>query len=413
MSDFPDQLLQALSSLKALQDCNNAVETDPHLSNPGGVGEESLSEVASELESLLSQHNNPDNVMEYLRATKNLLKWNLQNMPPNNDQLACLQSKENLDVYMQFLEASIGKEEEQETARFATLCLFYATYSTQRDGLFDHLVDKLSYLRVLCSVLSNGKTTTSVQLANLRLLHSLLVSLPGFCKVVSKHGITVVEEDMRFSATNVQDLLLFLLVWCMEEFQDRKLEVATEILRILYVLRAGRTMSEELLKQLLLLPDCRLATITLLMDAPAAIIVEMDVQSLLLETLETQVAAVVDQTLLGSEAASAMTPILVVTHNLCRSDQDYKGATKDFIFPNPLDSNASSKAMSPSDAPKGSLRFKCIQLLGGGTDSHTKRLTAELLWTLCDEVADEYTKRVGLGNAILLLNAKGLMELPT
>jgi Guanine nucleotide exchange factor synembryn len=99
---------------------------------------------------------------------------------------------------------------------------------------------------------------------------------------------------------------------------------------------------------------------------------------------------------------------------------DFCTTTRHYIFPNPvtLPSSAAKPClavttnMSPADAPRGSLRYKCIRLLTW-TESHTKRWMAELLWMLCDANAEEYTYRVGMGNAMPLLHARGLVELPT
>ena len=63
--------------------------------------------------------------------------------------------------------------------------------------------------------------------------------------------------------------------------------------------------------------------------------------------------------------------------------------------------------MSPLDAPKDTLRGKLVVLLSWA-ESYIKRCTAELLWTLCNSNGIEYVHRVGLGNALPLLNAKGL-----
>lgn len=395
---------------------------------------------------LVTNHDKTDCLVEYLRVMKNLLRWNSQSHSQmsnanltNPNYVQQLQRPDMLDVYMTFLTNSVGTEDVhvQEMGRFATLCLLYATYGIQQqpalegDDRLEHLITNLSYLNVFCEVLSNDATTLSVQLANLRLFHTLVVTHQGFVKTVSNSAFLAStsasaageeEEDQNtkhFSVANIQDLLLRHLNGSLTDWQDRQQEIALEILRILYVMRAGRTMDQEILKQCLVLSESRLATIMILTDASETKIVDMDVQPILLETLETQVSAVVDNSWIGSEAASALTPILIIIHNLCKANPDYQAATKNLIFPNPVSDMHSSNnkgnkkkaSMSPTDAPKGSLRYKCIRLLTW-TESHTKRIMAELLWTLCHANAEEYTHRVGLGNAIPLLQARGLMATP-
>jgi hypothetical protein len=68
--------------------------------------------------------------------------------------------------------------------------------------------------------------------------------------------------------------------------------------------------------------------------------------------------------------------------------------------------------MGPLDAPKDTLRGKLVMLLSWA-ESYIKRCTAEFLWALCNSSANEYVHRVGMGNALPLLNAKGLASIPT
>ena len=38
-----------------------------------------------------------------------------------------------------------------------------------------------------------------------------------------------------------------------------------------------------------------------------------------------------------------------------------------------------------------------------------KRCASELLWVLCDEQADEFTMRTGFGNAVHMLQLRGIV----
>lgn len=511
--NFPSQLLQALtlgssteSSYQssnhrfALEECNRAFEaaSPSTLSTLPAPSNSLLHKVTHVLESILLQDIPNDKVdtgsasgtcnsetmvySEYLRAAKNVLRWNLiwQSLQPisamstpartpaavsglddnnqdegssdedpnstNGNPFEALQQFSMLSLYMSHLNASIGIPSRQEEARYATLCLLHATYHNtidtsnkeqqeeQQHSPLEYLVQDLSYLQIFCKVMLNVASTRAVQLANLRLLHNLMVSLPSFvknlpqCKLSDAYDDEDINNNAVVPLTNintVQDLLLYHVDVCTrvedgggdDNNDDRHQEVVTELTRILYILRAGRTMDAQILKRLLLPPESRLLAIMLLTDTPTGTVMEMDVQSVLLDAFEAQVSAVVDHTLLGSEATSALTPVLMLFNNLCQSHNEFRQATRSRIFPNPIDlsaaaANPNETRMTPADAPPGTLRNKCIRLLSW-TESHTKRWMAELLWIVCDGNAEEYVQRVGLGNAMPLLNARGLMELPT
>ena len=215
-----------------------------------------------------------------------------------------------------------------------------------------------------------------------------------------------------------------------------------EILRALYVLRAGNSLSEDWCRTIVLdvirLPasderayNCALGGVTLLMDAPGDYgdyLVENDADQTLLNILQLQVSAVVSSSRSGNQVATAMVPSLVVLTKFATHSSDFRRRVKEFIFPPECEQDFWSKAreevsrakgqgvgaknMKPLDAPKGSLRWKLIRLMTW-TESHTKRTTSELLWTLCDKSAQEFVLRTGFGNAMPMLGIKGLVEMPS
>ncbi|KAH8095336.1 hypothetical protein JL720_2630 [Aureococcus anophagefferens] len=65
----------------------------------------------------------------------------------------------------------------------------------------------------------------------------------------------------------------------------------------------------------------------------------------------------------------------------------------------------------PVDAPRYATRSLLLKLMCD-LEPVTKRLVAELVWALCDEDADEFTVRCGVGNAIAFLQIKKLMPMP-
>lgn len=449
------EAIEGNSGTSILKKCNDVVEASfsSQQSPPNDIEatKSTLTAVGSKLAEALPQDKHAPHLEELLRATKNALRWNLQYLEPNRCYADSLQSKELLTFYMTSLTNVLSADatttdttssysstvKNDQVARYATLSLFYATFcATQEAQLLQHVVHDLQYLDTLASVLCTS-TNQSVILASLRLLHNLLVSYPKTCDLLMKHSPVEIPGDTHdlvpwlVSSTNstisLHDLLIALLDYCLlsvsiDDDDDRRIELRTELMRILYVLRAGKTMSTTLLTKLLQFDDedVRLAAVTLLTDVPTPLPVTEN-QDALFAILSQQVAKIVEETLVGPQAASTVTPIIIVLRKYCMDNADdcWKTATKQFIFPNdivlpppPTDDETTTKKnnnMSPMDAPRGTLRWNCIQLLTW-TQGHVKRCMAELLWTLCNEEAQEYMHRVGLGNAMPLLQAKGFME---
>jgi hypothetical protein len=243
---------------------------------------------------------------------------------------------------------------------------------------------------------------------------------------------------------DLPSLLIHVLMWALRatpafpgEASDRRADLVVEILRISYVLRAGRNVESEssmakLIAYFLKLPNseerayrCKLATISLLMDAPAEYSDEMVDKKMvlpLLAVLDIQVTRVVESTQIGSVAAAAVVPIMSVVNKFCIHNEAFRSKTKLFIFPQEAEERflnlvagaetQHTKNMHPLDAPKGTLRWKLVRLMTW-TEGHVKRTAGELLWTLCDQKEQEFVGRIGLGNALPILCVKGLVELPS
>jgi hypothetical protein len=194
-------------------------------------------------------------------------------------------------------------------------------------------------------------------------------------------------------------------------------------------------MEEETLAQLmayfLKLPNteerayrCKLAAISLLMDAPTEYgeqLVQQKGVLPLLSVLESQVTQVVELSEADSAAAAAVVPILTVLNKFCTHNEAFRKKTKNYIFPPEAEERFSllaaeaemhsKKNMYPLDCPDYTLRWKLVKLMTW-PESHIKRTAGELLWTVCDRKEKEFIWRTGFGNALPLLSAKGLFELP-
>lgn len=256
------------------------------------------------------------------------------------------------------------------------------------------------------------------------------------------------------------------------DLEDVRSELLVEILRALYALRIGAqlnapctesttidrgadgsTLADVVVRILQLVPpssssstattiaeiekriaQCQLSTVSLLMDSNPSfgrLLVETSTIHSLLQILKVQVNDVVDNSRVDNTATAALVPILVVLNKFVACDAESWRRVKTFVFPPDEDTTFETKVqeqieskrngsydggyksanMSPLDAPKDTLRGKLVTLLAW-PESYIKRCTAELLWTLCNADATEYIHRVGFGNALPLLNAKGLATLP-
>lgn len=409
-------------------------------------------------------------VSELLRASKNILRFHSQVLAPlfgSRQQVSLtrrLSSNGMLELYVSILETK-----QPDAARYASLSLFYSAYNPMDDettrNAQSYLIDKLDFLRVLMNVLLQSRPTDLV-LSLVRHVHNLVASVQGTAKQINvilmelsanpteKHDAPWIQSN--WDGSNLTSLLVSITAWCLRsdplfpgDGADRRADVVLECLRVLFVLHAGASImdqssSEEnnslkrLVCDLLGLNDnesrsfaCKLETISLLIDSPTGFsdyLVACSYIDPLLCILELQASNVVDHCIPGNQAATALTPILVVLNNFSAANISVLQKVKQFIFPPDAEEAFQKKAvaektgadkkgigaknMSPLDAPKASLRWKLIRLMTW-TESHTKRLTCELLWTLCGGDAREFVLRTGFGNAMPHLAYKGLVQLPT
>ena len=208
----------------------------------------------------------------------------------------------------------------------------------------------------------------------------------------------------------------------------------------------------------------QLSTIAILMDACPTFgtyLVEQEVVSCILDITQRQIDAVLHHetlqenddaaTTTTTTATTTLIPSLAVLHKFSADNSIFCKAVKDQIFPtsqeeqfwqlaqqqtggtnttsNSNNDNDNSntnnndnsttirrslggaKNMHPLDAPHGTLRWKLIRLMTY-TETHVKRYTCEFLWVLCNQNAQEFVLRTGLGNAMAFLGVKGMVQLP-
>lgn len=113
-----------------------------------------------------------------------------------------------------------------------------------------------------------------------------------------------------------------------------------------------------------------------------------------------------------------LSPILVLLTKVATSSAEGRAELKAIIFPNAWRSeedeggevgpDSFQQKMDPTDIPSGTLRASLIGMMTS-LDSVLKRYCAELLYTLCDKESDEFVVRTGFGNAVALMQIKGLI----
>lgn len=117
------------------------------------------------------------------------------------------------------------------------------------------------------------------------------------------------------------------------------------------------------------------------------------------------------RTVAGGTPAVVLSPILVLLTRVATSSMEGRAELKAIIFPNSWEEDLSeddNQKMDPTDIPEGSLRSNLIGLMTS-LDSVLKRYCAELLYALCEEGTGEFVGRTGFGNAIALMQIKGLI----
>ena len=386
--------------------------------------------------------------------------------------ICVLQSDATLELMVALLKEL--KEEGEELVRNILLFLFYATYipfhgdETSQHAL-SYLINKLAYPELALELLTRP-CSAAVALAIVRNIHNAIVSLQGAAKYIMntryQFELPVSDGTAPWAPTesisvDFRSILIDTVRWAVEEStpsfpgnnnpngvetEDKRAELVTEILRMFYALRIGQGLMPskcesgimQLVATLLVLDDdkketkimeVKLATISILMDSHpsfAGYLIEKEAVQPLLSILDYQVTDILEGTKIDNSAVSSLVPILVVLNKYSKADSAFRSRVKDYIFPSDAEGDfqnkvkeqqgheASSKRrnMGPLNAPKGSLRWKLISLLTW-TESHIKRCTGELFWTLSYEDASEFVHRVGFGNALPILSSRGLAEIPT
>lgn len=129
-----------------------------------------------------------------------------------------------------------------------------------------------------------------------------------------------------------------------------------------------------------------------------------------------------DSSIPSASPVALLSPILVILIRIATSSSSGRSELKACIFPNPWKSDSEDdleeaeevksdylqQKMDPTDIPPGTLRAHLINMMTS-LDDVLKRYCAELLYELCEKETGEFVSRTGFGNAIALMQIKGLI----
>jgi Guanine nucleotide exchange factor synembryn len=354
-----------------------------------------------------------------------------------------------------------------ECAKFASQILFYTTfpiypgrYDEALDSAFAHLTSPQCGLMPRVLRLLTQTSSLPLTLSLVRNVHNALSSYPHHASrplhatvldidnvdTATVHCLNSWAESSEASETSSKityrtafcEILLHSLQRAPFPGQDdRMAELVIEILRCCYSIRIpGKdlTVVERWKKPVSLLLnldsqqeqcyECQVAGLSLLMESTNAAAEQcasflMEALQTLLTIMDRQIALVLDRQYVDDRAVAALTPILVVLQKCSNASPDFLRAMRDRVFTNEQvfqdaifrQRPGEARNMSPMDAPRGTHRWKLIQLLTW-PQGFVKRLAGELLWTLCRGDRTEFVRRVGMGNALPILSLRGLVQLP-
>lgn len=381
-----------------------------------------------------------------------------------------LRSTETLSTIMQILQCSVENCKSLQLAHHASLFIFYATYShfpgdkTASNGI-EHLISHLDFPNQCLGILMKTNSVP-LTLSLIRNLHSMTVSFPTARASILSAKICIDQPigtesppwaPKEKTTINFTETSLALIQWSLDAYptfpsgdpDDKRADLVVEILNCFYAMRKGQELVEptsgwttdnntpsfeNLIVRLLQLDpasaayservdeniskraeSCQLSVVSILMDSDVSFgkfLVEVDSFGKLLEIFKRRVDDVVDNIKVDSTSTASIVPILVVLNRYSVANSVVQEKVKSFVFPAETEDNFQENIknrknkMSPLDAPKDTLRAKLIALLSW-VDGYIKRCSAELMWTICNSDSSEFTYRVGLGNALPILNSKG------
>ncbi len=405
-----------------------------------------------------------------LRAAGLFLRWQSQifqssplTSPMGSHCLTRLKSESMILLYAALLDMELIAPA-PDVPRFASICLFRATYGNDESTTTARrqFVNSQYGISYLMKALLRGEQPVSRLISTIRNVHHLIASCPeSIPKMENKLeslAATADEDKSNGRTYGLVDVLIATLSWTYRSqppfpggASDRRSDLVLEIVRALYALdpsnpsKSSQPTNDSMMRvgvilcELLQFPNSdervyqiKLAAVALLLASPKECcdyLVNNDCVKRLVEILAYQASVVViERTNSLADDATAVVPILLALLRLVQSNETALKVTKEAVFPlddegefkqkaaeevakGNTDGKVIAKNMAPLNAPRGTLRWKLIQLMTWA-ETTVKRSACELLWALCDGDSTQFVLRTGFGNAIHFLGIKGCVSLP-
>lgn len=295
-------------------------------------------------------------------------------------------------------------------AQSASQILFYSNFQLMNNYVVDHFP-------VDCYKTSD----ISLALSLTRNVHNILITDTDnkILDTMCSPGVNKECPWIQTDRLNLQDILNNILRHCLYEQDPEHEKIAhettVEILRCYYA--ANIPITQDLLRPSIErrsteIQTAALATLSCVTtDLLHSYVDQLREQKLLPDILKCLDTALQKPQVFATDVLSIET----VLYKCCRQCPDFCSELKQYIFPPSevfakLVQEQTSINMSPLDAPPNTSRYLLIQQLTHH-DSNIKRVTGELLWLLCDCDAKNFVQRVGMGNSVAILQAKGIVNL--
>lgn len=373
--------------------------------------------------------------IELVRCVQNLMRWYIQIFLRKGHK----QLKDALNPWKEvgMLQLCLDLMEIPELGRFPSQLFFFSTFTA-----FPHdqdLSDAMGQLVTqhhldvrLLSALARRTLAEDLWLLSLvRNVHNAVAGFPQQCLRPFELASTAVDSpwahDNEHDCTYASALrgLGTAIFENNDRLSDLSIELVVEILRCCFAFRLGSKLLDEKWRTLIELTLtsknklCQNAGISVLVDAPT----QYSLNSATVLGILSRELHDTDKGLIDDSDAAAIIPILTVLHKFCVANPEFRQAVRKGIFDDEqsyqvalkreIEKNGhlTARNAKPLDAPKGSLRSNLMRLMSC-PHSIVKRLAGELLWSMLNGDKDEFIRRVGLGNALPFLSAKGLARLP-
>lgn len=376
--------------------------------------------------------------IELIRCVQNLMRWYIQIVLPVRQR----QQQELVDALKPWKDISmltliLDLMEIRGLGRFPSQLFFFATFTAlphDQDlmNAMQSLVDQHDLADRLLTILSETSLAEERWLLSLaRNVHNAVGGFQEQCLRKFEEASVVVESPWSLTSGNRQTYASALreLGIAVLKNKDRPSlishELVVEILRCCFALRLGSKLLDErwrlFVEECLTNENklCQNAAVSILVDAPAQYSLN---PTTMLRIINRQLGDT-DGGLIDDSDAAEIIPILAVLHKFCVANPEFRRSMHAGIFneeekyqlalKREIEKNKDLPARNarPLDSPKGSLRSNLIRLMSC-PHSIVKRLAGELLWSMLNCDRDEFVRRVGLGNALPFLSAKGLARIP-